>query len=107
MSAVAKPNRQAVNRSTASHSIFTDRRAVPDLIAVNEADKTAIVGDVTSNPSSTAEIPGQIGQEEGLHIEKTIEYARQLKRQLGAAYRVFAQDRHWQTGTKTKLIEVF
>ena len=89
------------------NSMFTDRRAVPDLIAVNEADKTAIVGDVTGNPGSTAAIPGRVGQEEGLHIEKTIEYAKQLKRQLGAGYRVFAQDRHWQTGTLTKLIEVF
>jgi hypothetical protein len=88
-------------------SIFTDGRARPDLIAVNEAEKTAIVGDVTGNPGSTTKIPGQIGQEEGLHIEKTIEYAKQLKRHVGGAYRVFAQDRHWQTGTKTKLIEVF
>ncbi len=87
-------------------SMFTDARARPDLIAVSEADKTAIVGDVTGNPGSTAKIPGQIGQEEGLHIEKTIEYARQLKRQLGEGYRVFAQDRHWQTGTKTNRIEV-
>jgi hypothetical protein len=87
--------------------MFTDARSRPDLIAVSEADKTAIVGDVTGNPGSTAEIPGRIGQEEGLHIEKTLEYARQLKRQLGAGYRVFAQDGHWQTGTKTKLIEVF
>jgi len=86
--------------------MFTDARARPDLIAVSEADKTAIVGDVTGNPGSTAKIPGQIGQEEGLHIEKTIEYARQLKRQLGEGYRVFAQDRHWQTGTKTNRIEV-
>jgi len=46
--------------------MFTDRRAVPDLIAVNEVDKTAIVGDVTGKSSSTAEIPGRIGQEEGL-----------------------------------------
>jgi hypothetical protein len=89
-------------------SMFTDQRARPDMIAINEAEKTIIVGDVTANPGTRAAVPGQIGQEEGLHIEKTIEYAKQLKRQLppDSNYRVFAQDRHWQTGTKTKLIEV-
>jgi hypothetical protein len=89
-------------------SMFTDQRARPDMIAINEAEKTIIVGDVTAKPGTRATIPGQIGQEEGLHIEKTIEYAKQLKRQLppDSNYRVFAQDRHWQTGTKTKLIEV-
>jgi len=89
-------------------SFFTDQRARPDMIAINEAEKTIIVGDVTGSPATRAAIPGQIGQEEGLHIEKTIEYAKQLKRNLppDAKYKVFAQDRHWQTGTKTKLIEI-
>jgi|SRR5271166_626674 len=89
-------------------SFFTDQRARPDMVAIDEAKKTIIVGDVTGNPGTRAAIPGHIGQEEGLHIEKTVEYAKQLKRQLPADsnYRVFAQDRHWQTGTKTKLIEV-
>lgn len=89
-------------------SMFTDARARPDMIAVNETEKTIIVGDVTANPATRAAVPGQIGQEEGLHIEKTIEYAKQLKRQLppDSNYRVFAQDRHWQTGTRTKLIEI-
>jgi len=89
-------------------SFFTDQRARPDMVAINEAKKTIIVGDVTGNPATRATIPGQIGQEEGLHIEKTIEYAKQLKRQLSpnADYKVFAQDRHWQTGSRTKLIEI-
>jgi hypothetical protein len=89
-------------------SMFTDMRARPDMIAINEAEKTIIVGDVTGNPGTLAKIPGGIGQEERLHIEKTIEYAKQLQRQLPADsnYKVFAQDRHWQTKTKTKLIEV-
>lgn len=89
-------------------SFFTDQRARPDMIAINESKKTIIVGDVTGNPGARAAIPGHIGQEEGLHIEKTIEYAKQLKRQLpkDADYKVFAQDRHWQTGSKTKLIEI-
>jgi hypothetical protein len=89
-------------------SFFTDQRARPDMVAINETKKTVIVGDVTGNPATRATIPGQIGQAEGLHIEKTIEYAKQLKRQLppGADYKVFAQDRHWQTGLKTNLIEI-
>jgi Domain of unknown function (DUF4157) len=89
-------------------SFFTDQRARPDMVAINETTKTVIVGDVTGNPATRAKIPGQIGQAEGLHIEKTIEYAKQMKRQLppGADYKVFAQDRHWQTGLKTKLIEI-
>jgi hypothetical protein len=89
-------------------SMFTDERARPDMIAINDARKTIIVGDVTGNPASRARVPGQIGQDERLHIEKTIELAKQLKRQLpyNLNYKVFAQDRHWQTGTVTKLIEI-
>jgi len=89
-------------------SFFTDQRARPDMIAINEGEKTCIVGDVTARPGSLAKIPGKIGEAEGLHIEKTIEYAKQLQRQLppGEDYTIFAQDIHWQTGTKTKLIKI-
>jgi hypothetical protein len=89
--------------------LFTDQRARPDMVAINDAKKTIIVGDITANPGTTATIPGRIGQEDALHIEKTIEYAKQLKRQLPpdlSDYKVLAQDRHWQTGTKTRLIGV-
>ncbi len=90
-------------------SFFTDQRARPDMIAINEAEKTIIVGDITGSSATGAKIPGRIGQEPGLHIEKTIEYAKQLKRQLprDSDYKVFAQDRHWQTGKKTKLIRIY
>lgn len=89
-------------------SMFTDQRARPDLIGINHADKTIIVGDITARPGTLAKIPGAIGQEEGLHLEKTIEYAKQLRRQLprDLGYKVFAQERHWSTGTKTKLIQI-
>ena len=88
---------------------FTDQRARPDMVAIHSGNKTILVGDITSNPGSLAKIPGRIGEEEGLHIEKTIEYARQLKRQLPPEfkdYKIFAQDKHWQTGKATKLIAV-
>lgn len=89
-------------------SFFTDARARPDMVAINEGNKSIIVGDITARPGSLANIPGKIGEAEGLHIEKTIEYAKQLKRQLppGQTYTVYAQDVHWQTGTKTKLIKI-
>jgi len=89
--------------------IFTDGRARPDMVAINEADKTILVGDVTGSPGGMTAIPGKIGQEEGLHIEKTIEYAKQLKRQLPDThgdYKVFAQDRFWHHGGATKLYPV-
>ncbi|MEO6701612.1 MAG: DUF4157 domain-containing protein, partial [Jatrophihabitantaceae bacterium] len=87
-------------------SMFTDQRARPDMIAINDASQTILVGDITASPASTAAIPGRIG-EEGLHIEKTIEYAKQLQRQLPPGYekwKVVAQDRHWKTGGATKQI---
>ena len=89
--------------------LFTDQRARPDMVAIKEAEKTIIVGDITANPGTTASVPGRIGGEEALHIEKTMEYARQLRRQLPpdfADYKVFAQDRFWHAGGSTKLILV-
>jgi hypothetical protein len=89
-------------------SIFTDQRARPDMIAINEAEKSIIVGDITAKPGSLAKIPGRIGQEEGLHLEKTIEYGNQLWRQLPPelGYKVFVQERYWSSGAKTKLIRI-
>ena len=90
-------------------ALFTDQRARPDMIAINESTKTILVGDVTASSSTTAAVPGRIGEAEGLHIEKTIEYAKQLRRQLPAEmtdWKVLAQDRHWKTGGATKLIDI-
>lgn len=89
--------------------IFTDARSRPDMIGINDSMKQVIVGDVTAKPSTPAKVPGRIGQSEGLHVEKTIEYAKQLLRHWPAdlkGWKVFAQDRFWQSGDKTKLIEV-
>jgi hypothetical protein len=89
--------------------IFPDKRVRPELIAIDDAEQTIIVGDVTAQPGGTAKIPGRIGQPEGMHLDKTIEYARQLRRNLPPEmrkYRVFAQDKFWQRGGRTKLVPV-
>jgi len=100
---------QAKLGDTRLSRIFTDQRSRPDIIGINDSMKQIIVGDITANPGTAAKIPGRIGQPEGMHIEKTIEYAKQVLRHLPAelkGWKVFAQDRFWQAGGKTKLIEV-
>jgi hypothetical protein len=75
---------------------FPDGRVRPDVVGVDHAGKRILVGDVAAKFETG-------------HFEATLDYAKQLLRNLPAelkGYRVFAQERFWRTGKATKMIEV-
>jgi Domain of unknown function (DUF4157) len=81
----------------------------PDMVAINQSQRTIIVGDVTSAPGTT--VPERFArQETRLHIEKTIEDAQRLRDNLPPEFRefrVFAQEWYWQLGgQRSRLIPI-
>jgi Domain of unknown function (DUF4157) len=98
---------------------FSDRRARPDLVAVNRTKRHVLVGDVTAGPWSQAalkpgdvqKLPRNIGAETETkpHLEKTVENARQAHKQLPEELRGFsvtAQDRWWKEGKLSREITI-
>jgi uncharacterized protein DUF4157 len=98
---------------------FSDKRARPDLIAINRARRNILVGDVTAGPWSQAalkpgdiaKLPRDIGAEPETkhHLEKTMEDARQAHRNLPEdlkGFRVSARDRWWKQGGYSREVVV-
>ena len=94
-------------------NVFRSEPRGPDLIAIDKSKKIILVGDVTKDPASPAEIklggikklPHGTGGEEEMrhHFEKTIEDAEQLARYLPEEfkdYEVVAQDRYSESDVK-------
>ena len=98
---------------------FPDKRARPDLVAINRSTKKILVGDITASSSSTAELkpgdqrklPNEIGGdvEAKAHLEKTMDNAKQLSRnrptEIGD-YQVSARDRYWRQGGYSREVVV-
>jgi hypothetical protein len=95
------------------------KRPRPDMVAINPKTGKIIVGDVTAGPWSPTELkPGDVrklphdiggGVEKKLHIEKTIDRAKQISRHLPDDLKhceVVAQDRWWQKGGHSRQITV-
>lgn len=106
-------------------------RSGPDMIAVNTSQKRIIVGDIAPSPRSRVDVRGGVPGEgpparlrrrseaemtragdEGtrMHIEKTIEDAEKLARNLRdevSDFKVFAQEWYWEFGEgMSRLIQV-
>lgn len=98
---------------------FSDRRARPDLVAINRTKRHILVGDITAGPwSQTAlkpgdvrKLPRDIGAEREMkhHLEKTVDNARQAHKHLPEDLRGFlvtAQDRWWKEGGYSREITI-
>lgn len=82
---------------------FPDKRARPDLVAINTSKKKILIGDITAGPWSQAKLkPGDIRKlphdiggevETKPHLEKTVENARQAYRNLPDDMKDFQVDR--------------
>jgi hypothetical protein len=86
---------------------FRDKRAGPDLVAIDHKNKKILVGDITAGawsqtdikPGGKRQLPHDIGapEERRPHLEKTVEDAKQLARNLPDEYKdytVVARDRY-------------
>jgi Domain of unknown function (DUF4157) len=98
---------------------FSDKRARPDLAAINRTKRNVLVGDITGGPwSQTALKPGDVRKlphdigaepETKHHLEKTVDNARQAYRNLPEdlkGFRVTAQDRWWKEGGYSREIVI-
>lgn len=87
--------------------IFPGRGAArlgPDMVAINRRTRTIIVGDVTTRPGTMVPMTWRFArQQEAMHIERTVEYARMVASRLPEefrGFRIFAQERYWQAGQR-------
>jgi hypothetical protein len=97
---------------------FTDKRAGPDIAAIDRDNKRILVGDITAGawsqtdlkPGDKRKLPNELGGEEQKpHLEKTVEDAKQLVRNLPEEYkdyRVVARDRYREDPRARYSVEV-
>ncbi len=98
---------------------FPDKRARPDMVAINPKERKILVGDITAGPWSQAalkpgdvkKLPHDIGAETETkhHLEKTMDNARQASKNLPEGlkgFKVTAQDRWWKEGGYSREITV-
>jgi hypothetical protein len=104
---------------------FPNKKARPEVVAVDHDRKVVLVEDFTAGPWSRAalkpgdlrklpnEIPergaGRLPAEDKPHLDKTIENGRQLARNLPpefAGYKVVVRDRYWKAGGYSREIIV-